>query len=58
MHHTLKLYLAKDSELADRAMENRERRRLEQVSGLTGKVIVDGARRMICLRLKRQTHNQ
>jgi len=39
-------------------MENRERRRLEQVSGLTGKVIVDGARRMICLRLKRQTHNQ
>lgn len=46
VHHTLKHYLAKDSELADRAMEKRERRRLEQVSGLSGEVIVDGARRI------------
>lgn len=46
VHHTLKHYLAKDSDLADRAMEKRERRRLEQVSGLSGEVIVDGARRI------------
>ncbi|WP_045318841.1 MULTISPECIES: hypothetical protein [Brevundimonas] len=44
VHHTLKHYLSKNTELANRAMEKRERRRLEQVAGLSGEIIVEGAR--------------
>ncbi len=44
VHHTLKHYLRPHSEMADRAMEKRERRRLEQVTGIKGELIVEGAR--------------
>lgn len=44
VHHTLKHYLGKNSDLADAAMEKRERRRLEQVAGLSGEIIVEGVR--------------
>lgn len=44
VHQTLKYYLRPHSEMADRAMEKRERRRLEHVTGIKGELIVEGAR--------------
>lgn len=46
VHRTLEAYLRPDSELARNAMEKRERRRLENVMGLTGELIVEGTRRI------------
>lgn len=44
VHDTLKHYFRAHTELAGRAMEKREVRRIENVSGLEGEIIVDGVR--------------
>lgn len=44
VHQTLKHYLRPDSEMSDRAVEKRDRRRLENVTGMKGELIVEGAR--------------
>lgn len=44
VHGTLKHYLAGHTELSERAMQKRERRRLEMASGVEGELIIDGVR--------------
>lgn len=44
VHQTLKHYLRPDSEMSDRAVEKRDRRRLENLMGMKGELIVEGVR--------------
>lgn len=44
VHQTLKHYLSANSELAQKAMEKRERRRMDNVEGLRGELIVEATR--------------
>jgi len=46
VHRTLNHYWRPDSDMARRAMEKRERRRLENVAGMTGEIIIEGTRRI------------
>ena len=46
VHRTIEHYFRVDTELARRAMEKRERRRLENVAGLSGEIIIAGTRRI------------
>lgn len=46
VHRTLEHYFRVDTQLARRAMEKRERRRLDDVAGLSGEIVMAGTRRL------------
>lgn len=46
VHRTLQHYFQKNTEMAHRAMEKRERRRLENVTGMAGDIIIQATRRI------------
>lgn len=46
VHRTLQHYFQKNTEMAHRAMEKRERRRLENITGMAGDVIIQATRRI------------